>query len=66
MIGASWGADGHIDNLLLGVHNSHMKRTHIFLPEPMLKVLTALSQKTDISVAELIRRAIDAYLKGKP
>lgn len=41
-----------------------MKRTHMFLPEPTLAALRALSDKTGLSVAELIRRAIDAYLKS--
>jgi len=40
-----------------------MKRTHLFLPEPVLLALRALSDKTGLSVAELIRRAIDEYLK---
>jgi predicted DNA-binding protein len=39
-----------------------MKRTHIFLPEPLKAALHALSEKTGMSVAEHIRRAIDAYL----
>ncbi len=37
-----------------------MKRTHLFLPEP---ALLALRAKTGLSVAELVRRAIDEYLK---
>lgn len=40
-----------------------MKRHHVFLTEPQLAKLATLSQKTGLSVAELIRRAIDAYLK---
>jgi predicted DNA-binding protein len=40
-----------------------MKRTHVFLPEPTIKALKLLSNKTGLSVAELIRRAIDEYLK---
>ena len=44
-------------------YNVGMKRTHIFLPEPVLTALKALSDKTGLSVAEHIRRAIDAYLK---
>ena len=39
-----------------------MKRTHIFLPEPVVVALKALSEKTGLSVAEHIRRAIDEYL----
>lgn len=40
-----------------------MKRTALFLPEPIAKALKALAKRTDISVAEHIRRAIEAYLK---
>jgi metal-responsive CopG/Arc/MetJ family transcriptional regulator len=40
-----------------------MKRTHIFLPEPMLLKLAELSKALDISIAELIRRAIADYIK---
>jgi predicted transcriptional regulator len=40
-----------------------MIRTHIFLPEPLLNALKALSEKQDVSVAALIRRAIEDYLK---
>jgi metal-responsive CopG/Arc/MetJ family transcriptional regulator len=40
-----------------------MVRFQIFLPEPLLKALKALSKKTDISVAEHIRRAIENYLR---
>jgi hypothetical protein len=36
------------------------------LPAPLLKALRALAKKRDVSVAELIRRAIDNYLKGTP
>jgi predicted DNA-binding protein len=40
-----------------------MKRTNIYLPVPMDEKLKALSEQTGLSVAELIRRAIDAFLK---
>lgn len=40
-----------------------MKRTHVFLPEPVIAALRTLSEKTGLSVAEHIRRAIDEYLK---
>lgn len=39
-----------------------MIRTHIFLPEPVQSALRALAEKTGLSVAEHIRRAIDTYL----
>jgi hypothetical protein len=40
-----------------------MKRTNTFLPEPMLAQLRTLSEKLDVPVSELIRRAIDEFLK---
>jgi hypothetical protein len=40
-----------------------MIRTHTFLPEPMLEKLRLLSKELDVPVAELIRRAIDEFLK---
>jgi predicted DNA-binding protein len=40
-----------------------MKRTNIYLPEQVLKKLRALSKKVGVSVAELVRRALDDYLK---
>jgi hypothetical protein len=42
-----------------------MKRTHVFLPEPMLRKLRDLANSTDLSVAELIRRAIEDYLRRR-
>jgi len=43
----------------------HMKRTALFLTPEQLDKLAQISKKTGAPVAELIRRAIDAYLKGK-
>jgi hypothetical protein len=40
-----------------------MDRLHLFLPAPVLKALRALAKKRDISLAELIRRVLDDYLK---
>jgi predicted DNA-binding protein len=40
-----------------------MKRTALFLKEEQLQKLNARSTETGAPVAELIRRAIDAYLK---
>lgn len=42
-----------------------MKRTALFLRPEQLEKLSALSKKTGAPIAELIRRAIDAYLKTK-
>jgi predicted DNA-binding protein len=42
-----------------------MKRTNINLREDQYKKLGVLSAKTGATQSELIRRAIDAYLKKK-
>jgi len=43
----------------------HMKRTALFLKDDQLTKLQKLSEKTGAPVAELVRRAIDAYLKQR-
>lgn len=43
-----------------------MIRVNLFLPERVVAALKALSEKTGLSYAEHIRRAIDAYLKRNP
>jgi predicted DNA-binding protein len=40
-----------------------MKATRVYLKEKQIVRLSAVSKKTGAPVAELIRRAIDAYLK---
>lgn len=45
------------------IYNLGMKRISLFLPEPMIARLGNLSTKTGTPSAELIRRAIEAYLK---
>jgi len=42
-----------------------MKRTNISLRENQHKALAQLSEKTGAPVSELIRRAIDEYLKKR-
>jgi predicted DNA-binding protein len=42
-----------------------MKRTALFLKAEQLKKLQTLSEKTGAPVAELIRRAIDNYLRER-
>lgn len=42
-----------------------MKRTNINLREAQHKALGLLSEKTGATVSELIRRAIDEYLKKR-
>jgi hypothetical protein len=39
-----------------------MVRTNIYLSAPQLAALQALAGTTGLSVAELVRRAIDLYL----
>jgi len=41
-----------------------MKRVTYHLTEPQIKALRKLAKKTGLSVAELIRRAIDRFLKA--
>ena len=41
-----------------------MKRTNYYYPQQLLDRLKSLSLETGISVSELIRRAIDAFLKA--
>lgn len=40
-----------------------MKRTHVFLPEPVIERLKELSGERDVSTAELIRRALEVFLE---
>jgi len=46
-------------------HYVTMKRTALFLQGEQIKKLKKLSEKTGAPVAELIRRAIDKYLKER-
>jgi predicted DNA-binding protein len=41
------------------------KRTNIYLTSEQLAKLKKLSEKTGAPASALIRKAIDAYLKGK-
>jgi predicted DNA-binding protein len=43
-----------------------MKRTNFHIPEPTRIRLKTLSAATGITVAELVRRAIDEYLDRHP
>jgi len=40
-----------------------MKRTQVFLPEPMLAAMERLASQKGISKGEIIRRAIEKYLE---
>ena len=42
-----------------------MKRTNIYLAKPSVDQLKALAESTGLSVAELIRRAIQDFLDKK-
>ncbi len=42
-----------------------MIRTNVYLSVKQLEMLNQISKEKDISVAELIRRAIDVFLAGK-
>jgi predicted DNA-binding protein len=49
----------------LGVQGESMKRTNIWLKDEHLKKLKAESAKTGAPASEIIRRAIDSYVKKK-
>ena len=38
-------------------------RSNYYIPEPQIERLRKLAQKRDVSVSELVRRAIEEYLK---
>jgi len=40
-----------------------MKRTNYYYPEQLLERLKAMSKATGVTVSELIRKAIDEFLK---
>ena len=40
-----------------------MQRTNLFLTEKQIAALKAVAKKTGLTYSELIRRAIDEYLK---
>jgi hypothetical protein len=45
------------------MYSSGMKRISVLLSIPQLTALKALAQKLGLSFSEVLRRAIDAYLK---
>lgn len=47
----------------ISVYNVHMKRINHHLTNLQIKQMRELSRQTGLSVAELIRRAIDEYIK---
>jgi len=40
-----------------------MKKINFYIPDPVLEKLQYLATQRDVAVAELIRRALDEYLK---
>jgi hypothetical protein len=46
-------------------YNVGMKKTNLYLTEPSIAKLQELAKQTGLSVAELIRRAIDDFLNKK-
>jgi predicted DNA-binding protein len=42
-----------------------MKRTNVHLPDAQIDRLKRLAGRTGLKVAELIRRAVDQYLKSE-
>jgi hypothetical protein len=42
-----------------------MKRTNIYLTKPQLKELRKRATESGLTVAELVRRAIDLFLKAE-
>jgi ribbon-helix-helix protein len=54
-----------IDIFVCLCYHVPMKRTALFLKEEQINKLQKLSEKTGAPVAELIRRAIDKYLKER-
>jgi len=54
-----------LDNNVDSVYIRCMKRVNYHLTELHIKKLKELSKQTGLTVAELIRRAIDEYLKER-
>jgi hypothetical protein len=48
------------------MYSRHMQRTNIYLTERQMKLLAKEAEKVGVSMAELVRRILDAWLaKGK-
>jgi hypothetical protein len=46
-------------------HNMSMTKLNLYITKPQREALEKLSKKTGLSVAELVRRFVDAGLKEK-
>jgi Arc/MetJ-type ribon-helix-helix transcriptional regulator len=42
-----------------------MKKYNLYLSEPQIQSLTAISEDKGLSVSEVIRRALDAYIESE-
>ena len=42
-----------------------MKRINFYIPDPMLAKLQALADQQDVALAELLRKAIEMFLKSQ-
>lgn len=47
------------------MYNVHMKRVNYHLTNQQIEKLKDLANATGLTVAELIRRAIDKFIKGQ-
>lgn len=47
------------------VQAATLKRTNMYFTAPQLESLAKMSAKTGLSIAELVRRAVDRYLKAE-
>lgn len=56
-------SDFLLDIAMIGVYSLCMKRVNYHLTIPQIAGLKALSKKVDVTVAELIRKAVDMLLK---
>jgi hypothetical protein len=52
-----------LDGVCMSVDTGAMKRTNMHLKDDQIKRLKALSAKTGAPLSELVRRAIEEYLK---
>jgi len=48
--------------MLYRQEEKHMKRTNLYLTEKQMERLKQRSEKEGLSLAELVRRAVDAFL----
>jgi hypothetical protein len=61
--GWGWGRFPLTDRRMPVNHTPDMERTSLFFPKQQMDRLKKLAKKTDTKVAELIRRAVEEFLK---